>query len=287
MRPPELVEKLLHPTTGVARGLLKTDSSDKLIKIRVGELREIDTALRQLNRECERAWRAYQIAHEQAMENGSKLQMLPEPPAEQSSGRDDVMAGRSPVPGSGCQPTASTASADATAFSRSGIPNAAQITHMVERFLSWRLPDNFNPDAGISFKPDFNVGTPYQMKHQPTGTNLFDADQAEAMVRHMVEALPPYHERPFGDAGDAVDFACDHCGPEEALAFLEDWRGDRAGEWPGYMKWLAVQHAGAAQAIEARRAETLQDGSVHESAVGAADAPNPGQSSGMPKGGEL
>jgi hypothetical protein len=43
----------------------------------------------------------------------------------------------------------------------------------------------------------------------------------------------------------------------------------------------------AAQAIEARRAETLQDGSVHESAVGAADAPNPGQSSGMPKGGEL
>jgi hypothetical protein len=85
VRAPELVEKLLHPTTGVARGLLKTDSSDKLIKIRVGELREIDTALRQLNAECERAWRAYRIAHEQAMENGSRLQML-RLPAEQSSG---------------------------------------------------------------------------------------------------------------------------------------------------------------------------------------------------------
>jgi hypothetical protein len=88
---PELVEKLLHPTTGVARGLLKTDRSDKLIKIRVGELREIDTALRQLNTECERAWRAYQIAHEQALANGSALQDLrasqAEPPAEQSSGR--------------------------------------------------------------------------------------------------------------------------------------------------------------------------------------------------------
>jgi tRNA(Leu) C34 or U34 (ribose-2'-O)-methylase TrmL len=50
---------------------------------------------------------------------------------------------------------------------------------------------------------------------------------------------------------------------------------------------VLYDRAAKAQAIEARRAETLQDGSVHESAVGAADAPNPGQSSGMPKGGEL
>jgi hypothetical protein len=41
-----------------------------------------------------------------------------------------------------------------------------------------------------------------------------------------------------------------------------------------------------AQGIEAGTAET-GTGSVHESPVGAADAPNPGQSSGMPKGGEL
>jgi hypothetical protein len=43
----------------------------------------------------------------------------------------------------------------------------------------------------------------------------------------------------------------------------------------------------AAQAIEARRAATGNTDAVHESAVGTADAPNPGQSSGMPKGGEL
>lgn len=85
MRSPALVEKLLHPTKGVARGLLKTDGPDKLIKIRVGELREIDTALRQLNAECERAWRAYQIAHERAMANGGELQALRQPPAEQSA----------------------------------------------------------------------------------------------------------------------------------------------------------------------------------------------------------
>lgn len=65
-----------------------------------------------------------------------------------------------------------------------------QIKHMVNRFLQWKLPDNFNPDAGISFTPDFNVGTPYPMKHEPMGTNLLDYTQAEAMVRHMLDGMP-------------------------------------------------------------------------------------------------
>lgn len=66
----------------------------------------------------------------------------------------------------------------------------AQIKHMVDRFLAWKLPDNFSPDAGISFKAEFNEGTAHPMRHQPSGTNLFDAIQAEAMVRHMVEGMP-------------------------------------------------------------------------------------------------
>jgi hypothetical protein len=70
-----------------------------------------------------------------------------------------------------------------------------QIKHMVDRFLSWRLPESFSPDAGISFKPEYNVeynarrGVPPE-RHRPQGTNLFDASQAEAMVRYMVEGLP-------------------------------------------------------------------------------------------------
>jgi hypothetical protein len=28
------------------------------------------------------------------------------------------------------------------------------------------------------------------MKHEPSGTNLFDATQADAMVRYMIEGLP-------------------------------------------------------------------------------------------------
>ena len=65
-----------------------------------------------------------------------------------------------------------------------------QIKYMVNRFLSWRLPDNFSPDAGISFKAAFNEHTAYPMKHEPVGTNLFDAGQAEQMVRYLIEGMP-------------------------------------------------------------------------------------------------
>ena len=62
-----------------------------------------------------------------------------------------------------------------------------QIRHMVDRFLSWRLPADFNPDAGISYtRPHYAP----EVDATPTGTNLFDARQAEAMVRHMLDGLP-------------------------------------------------------------------------------------------------
>jgi hypothetical protein len=65
-----------------------------------------------------------------------------------------------------------------------------QIKHLVDRFLGWKLPSNFSPDAGISFKAEFNQHTDHPMKHEPMGTNLLDATQAEAMVRYMIEGLP-------------------------------------------------------------------------------------------------
>ena len=66
----------------------------------------------------------------------------------------------------------------------------AQIKYMVERFLGWRLPEDFSPDAGISFKKTYNDHMPQPMKHEPSGTNLFNYDQAQAMVRHMIEGMP-------------------------------------------------------------------------------------------------
>lgn len=66
----------------------------------------------------------------------------------------------------------------------------AQIKHMVDRFLMWKLPEHFNPDDGISFDRVASRGTPYEFVRTPVGTNLFSAEQATAMVRHMIEGLP-------------------------------------------------------------------------------------------------
>ena len=65
-----------------------------------------------------------------------------------------------------------------------------QIKHMVDRFLMWKLPEQFNTDNGISFDPIASKGAAHEFKRQPQGTNLFDATQADAMVRHMIDGLP-------------------------------------------------------------------------------------------------
>ncbi len=61
-----------------------------------------------------------------------------------------------------------------------------QIKHMVNRFLGYTMPDNFQPDGGISYKRDPR----YPNHPMPSGTNILDATQAQAMVRYMVEGLP-------------------------------------------------------------------------------------------------
>lgn len=54
------------------------------------------------------------------------------------------------------------------------------VKQMVDRFLGWRLPDTFHPDAGISFK------APQHPFGWPTGTNLFNAEEARAMFEHVL-----------------------------------------------------------------------------------------------------
>ena len=68
--------------------------------------------------------------------------------------------------------------------------NDAQITHMVNRFLAWKLPETFNPDGGVVFKRTHGEGTPYLGKYEPSGTNLLNADEAKAMVLHMLDGMP-------------------------------------------------------------------------------------------------
>ena len=69
---------------------------------------------------------------------------------------------------------------------------APDIKAMVDRFLRWKLPKDFSPDAGISFHAEYNVeymakqGKP-PCRHEPIGTNLFSADQARAMLEYVMQ----------------------------------------------------------------------------------------------------
>lgn len=77
-----------------------------------------------------------------------------------------------------------------------------QVKYMVDRFLAWKLPEDFKPDGGISFKPTFNEHTAHPMRHEPSGTNLLGADQAEVMVRYMLEGIPAPHRDQWTPNGD-------------------------------------------------------------------------------------
>lgn len=66
-----------------------------------------------------------------------------------------------------------------------------QIKYMVERFLNWRLPENFAPDGGVTFTKIYNENSPFgPARHEPKGTNLLDYTQAKAMVLHMLDGMP-------------------------------------------------------------------------------------------------
>lgn len=61
------------------------------------------------------------------------------------------------------------------------------IDKMVNRFLGWKLPKDFGPDAGISFKPTKPYeGDEFGNSWWPVGTNLLTADQARQMFEHAL-----------------------------------------------------------------------------------------------------
>jgi hypothetical protein len=49
---------------------------------------------------------------------------------------------------------------------------------MVDRFLSWKLPETVNPDCGKPIRP------------YDTGTNLLTAAEARQMLEHVVPPIP-------------------------------------------------------------------------------------------------
>jgi hypothetical protein len=56
---------------------------------------------------------------------------------------------------------------------------------IVNRFLSWRLPDDFNPDCGVSF------AKPNHPTSWPVGTNLLTATQTRQMLEYVLDGNEP------------------------------------------------------------------------------------------------
>lgn len=63
------------------------------------------------------------------------------------------------------------------------------IENMTQRFLGWKLPKDFMPDGGISFDKIANKGTKQEYIREPSGTNLFNYDQAKTMVEYITSGI--------------------------------------------------------------------------------------------------
>lgn len=80
------------------------------------------------------------------------------------------------------------------------IPVAAQpvvTEEMVGRFLGWKLPKDFYPDCGISFKES-------EVNGWPSGTNLFHAGQVKEMLRYVLEASTSSETQPAINQSDKI-----------------------------------------------------------------------------------
>lgn len=82
-------------------------------------------------------------------------------------------------------------------YTRPNLPPVEQTTiaDMVQRFLCWKLPEDFAPDGGVLFnKTHMGLGMvhiprEYGDSWWPVGTNLLNAEQATVMVKHMLSGM--------------------------------------------------------------------------------------------------
>lgn len=103
----------------------------------------------------------------------------------------------------------------------------AIITAAVDKFLCWKLPQNFQPDSFISFdgkKHDTWGGYPNSW---PTGTNLLDAGQARAMFEHclndLLAALQARNQQgPIKTWQERLEETCPALGPMHIHASVEE-----------------------------------------------------------------
>ncbi len=61
------------------------------------------------------------------------------------------------------------------------------IEEVTNRFLCWKLPEDFSPDGGISFQKVHSENSSWgPIRYEPVGTNLFTASQTKEMLRQIL-----------------------------------------------------------------------------------------------------
>jgi hypothetical protein len=107
------------------------------------------------------------------------------------------------------------------------------IDRMVDRFLGWKLPKTFAPDAGVKFTPSNGMTRDEAFDKPgwwPIGTNLLTADEAREMLTH---AAVPIADHLFIEArGDGKWLVCVekvHDTEEEARGACKAWIASASG----------------------------------------------------------
>ena len=72
----------------------------------------------------------------------------------------------------------------------STILSLTQQTYMLNRFLSWELPKDFNPDGGISYERNYKGADGNEITRVSYGTNLLTFAQAKNMLDYMLYEIP-------------------------------------------------------------------------------------------------
>jgi hypothetical protein len=132
---------------------------------------------------------------------------------------------------------------------------------MVNRFLSWKLPVAFHPDAGISFKRYFNVeynakhGKPPQ-RHEPMGTNLLTATQAREMLEHVLAAAPSHATTIDAKLLDALRW--DAVRYEEIVYILMN--GGAISFHRARLEWVILRPDGGRSSVSGSLSTILDDG---------------------------
>ena len=101
--------------------------------------------------------------------------------------------------------------------------NDELIKYLVDRFLCWKLPKDFNPDCGISFDgrkdDEWNIN-----KQWPVGTNLFTASQAKSMFEHLLSQDIESEESAYSNENDNWINYC------EPVAYRQTIHGEHKGK---------------------------------------------------------